>query len=74
MSGLTKNALEREKLEELCKSRKEVGIYLRNGFKLKAVVKNFDDEVIVVNVMGKKQMVYKHMISSIEMEDSRRRS
>ena len=69
MAGLTKNALEREMLEGLCKSRKEVRIFLQNGFQLKGVIKNFDDEVILINAMGKRQMVYKHMVSSIDLED-----
>ena len=69
MAGLTKNALEQELLEGLCKSRKEVRIFLQNGFQLKGVTKNFDDEVIMINAMGKRQMVYKHMVSSIDLED-----
>lgn len=52
----------------LNQARKEgvpVTLHLVNGFQLKGLVKSFDNFTIVLDSMGKQQMVYKHAISTI---------
>ena len=40
-------------------------IHLVNGFQIKGVVKGFDNFIVMVDSMGKQQMIYKHAISTI---------
>jgi len=52
----------------LNQARKEnivVMIHLVNGFQLKGLVKGFDNFTVVLDSMGKQQMIYKHAISTI---------
>lgn len=52
----------------LNQARKEnivVVIHLVNGFQLKGLVKGFDNFTVVLESMGKQQMIYKHAISTI---------
>lgn len=42
-----------------------VTLHLVNGFQLKGLVKSFDNFTIVIDSMGKQQMIYKHAISTI---------
>lgn len=42
-----------------------VTFHLINGFQIKGLVKSFDNFTIVVDSMGKQQMLYKHAISTI---------
>ena len=42
-----------------------VTIHLVNGFQIKAVVKGFDNFIVMVDSMGKQQMIYKHAVSTI---------
>jgi host factor-I protein len=42
-----------------------VTIHLVNGFQIKGNVKGFDNFTVVLDVLGKQQMVYKHAISTI---------
>ena len=42
-----------------------VTIFLTNGFQIRGKVCAFDSYVIIVEVDGKQQMVYKHAISTV---------
>ena len=42
-----------------------VTIFLTNGFQLKGIVKGYDAYVVMLDVMGKQNMIYKHAISTI---------
>lgn len=61
--------IEQEKLEALRSSRKTVDIFLRNGYQIHGVIKDFDDEVIIVNSRNRKWMLYRHMLSGIVLEE-----
>ena len=52
-------------LNQVRKENIEVTIHLVNGFQSKGKVKGFDNFTVVLDVMGKQQMVYKHAISTI---------
>lgn len=52
----------------LNQARKEnipVVIHLTNGFQIKGIVKGFDNFTVVLDSMGKYQMIYKHAVSTI---------
>lgn len=52
----------------LNQARKEnvgVIIHLVNGFQIKGNVRGFDNFTVIIDTMGKQQLVYKHAISTI---------
>ena len=52
-------------LNQVRKENIGVTIHLVNGFQIKGNVKGFDNFTVVLDVLGKQQMVYKHAISTI---------
>ena len=42
-----------------------ITIHLVNGFQLKGNIRSFDNFTIILDSMGKQQMIYKHAISTI---------
>ena len=52
----------------LNQARKEnvpITVHLVNGFQIKGLVKTFDNFTVIVENMGKQQLLYKHAISTI---------
>ncbi|MBR6889286.1 MAG: RNA chaperone Hfq, partial [Selenomonadaceae bacterium] len=52
----------------LNQARKEnvpVTIHLVNGFQIKGMIRGFDQFTVVVDAMGRQQMIFKHAISTI---------
>ena len=52
----------------LNQARKEnvpVTIHLVNGFQIKGMIRGFDQFTIIVDSMGRQQMVFKHAISTV---------
>lgn len=52
----------------LNQARKEnvpVTIHLVNGFQLKGVIRGFDQFTVIIDTMGRQQMIFKHAISTI---------
>ncbi|MBR6013785.1 MAG: RNA chaperone Hfq [Selenomonadaceae bacterium] len=52
----------------LNQARKEgvpITFHLINGFQIKGLVKSFDNFTIIIDAMGKQQMIYKHAVSTI---------
>ena len=52
-------------LNEVCKERIPVTLFLMNGFQLRGIVTGFDSFVVVLVTEGKQQMIYKHAISTL---------
>jgi host factor-I protein len=52
-------------LNQVRKEHIGVIIYLTNGFQLRGYVKGFDSFIVILDVEGKQQLVYKHAISTI---------
>lgn len=52
-------------LNQVRKENVPVTIHLVNGFQIKGNVRGFDNFTVVLDSMGKQQMVYKHAISTI---------
>ncbi|MDR0822122.1 MAG: RNA chaperone Hfq [Oscillospiraceae bacterium] len=52
----------------LNQARKEhipVTVYITNGFQFKGIIRGFDSYVIILDVDGKQNLIYKHAISTI---------
>lgn len=52
----------------LNQARKEnvpVTVHLVNGFQLKGLIRGFDQFTVVIDSMGRQQMIFKHAISTI---------
>ena len=52
----------------LNQARKEnipVTIHLLNGFQIKGLIRGFDQFTVVIDAMGRQQMVFKHAISTV---------
>lgn len=52
-------------LNQVRKENIMVTIHLVNGFQLKGNVRGFDNFTVILDSMGKQQMVYKHAISTV---------
>lgn len=52
-------------LNQVRKENIPVSIHLINGFQIKGMVKGFDNFTVIIDSMGKQQLVYKHAISTI---------
>ena len=64
---MTKQALNLQDvfLNQCRKEHVFVTIYLTNGFQFKGAVRGFDNYIVILDVEGKQQLVYKHAISTI---------
>lgn len=52
-------------LNSVRKEKIPVTVFLTNGFQAKGVVLGYDSYVIVLDVGGKQNMIYKHAVSTI---------
>ena len=52
-------------LNQVRKENVTVTIHLVNGFQLKGNVRGFDNFTVILESMGKQQMVYKHAMSTV---------
>lgn len=52
-------------LNQVRKDNVAVSIHLVNGFQLKGNVRGFDNFTVILDAMGRQQLVYKHAISTI---------
>ncbi len=51
-------------LNQLRKDNTYVTVFLLNGFKLRGLIKGFDNFTVLLEVEGKQQLIYKHGIST----------
>ncbi len=47
------------------KERQEITVFLMNGFQIKGRVLSFDGFTVLVESMGKQNLIYKHAISTM---------
>lgn len=52
-------------LNQVRKDSIPVTIFLTSGFQIRGIIKGFDSYVVLIELDGKLQMVYKHAISTI---------
>lgn len=57
-------------LQYLKDERESVKIFLMKGFQIQGTILDFDTFVIVLESEGKKQLIYKHAISTIQLPDT----
>jgi len=55
-------------LTQARRERRQVTMFLMNGFQMRGVVSGFDAFTVILMSEGKQQMVYKHAISTITPE------
>lgn len=52
-------------LEEVCREKLPITLFLMNGFQLRGTIAGFDSLSVVLVTDGKQQMIYKHAISTL---------
>ena len=52
-------------LNEVCREKVPVTLFLMNGFQLRGTITGYDSFVVVLVTDGKQQMIYKHAISTL---------
>lgn len=52
-------------LNQVRKENVAVTVHLVNGFQIKGNVRGFDNFTVIIDSMGKQQMIYKHAISTV---------
>ncbi len=56
-------------LQQLKKTDEQIKIFLMKGFQIQGTVIDFDTFVILLESEGKKQLIYKHAISTVQLPD-----
>ena len=62
---LDNKKLEEAILQEVCREKVPVTLFLMNGFQLRGTLTGFDDWAVVLVSDGKQQMIYKHALSTL---------
>ncbi len=57
--------IEDKYLTELQESAKFITVFLANGLELKGVVRQFDEDTVLLEVKGRSHLVYKHAVATI---------
>ncbi|NLV93799.1 MAG: RNA chaperone Hfq [Candidatus Riflebacteria bacterium] len=57
-------------LQYLKSEREIIKIFLMKGFQIQGAIIDFDTFVILLESEGKKQLIYKHAISTIQLPDN----
>lgn len=58
-------ALQEDLLNEIVDEKVPVTVFLMSGFQIRGTIQDHDDAVVVLDVDGRQQIVYKHAISTI---------
>jgi host factor-I protein len=56
-------------LQYLKEEKELIKVFLMKGFQIQGTVVDYDTFVILLESEGKKQLIYKHAISTIQMPD-----
>ena len=62
---MQKTNLQEMFLAQVRRERRQVAVFLMNGFQMRGQVSGFDHYTVVLMTDGKQQVVYKHAISTI---------
>lgn len=57
-------------LQYLKDEKELVKIFLMKGFQIQGTILDFDTFVVLLESEGKKQLIYKHAVSTIQLPDS----
>ncbi|MBD1372666.1 RNA chaperone Hfq [Hazenella sp. IB182357] len=63
---MSKNNIQDAFLNQLRKNKIPCTLFLTNGFQYRGTVTGFDTYVVMLNAEGKQQMIFKHVISTIQ--------
>lgn len=66
--NMQKNNLQEMFLTQIRRERRNVTVFLMNGFQMRGQVSGFDPFTVVLMTDGKQQVIYKHAISTIVPE------
>ena len=58
-------ALQDDLLDEISSGKIPVTVFLMNGYQIKGLILDHDDVIVVLDVEGRQQIIYKHAISTI---------
>lgn len=58
-------ALQDDLLDEISSGKIPVTVFLMNGYQIKGLILDHDDAIVVLDVDGRQQIIYKHAISTI---------
>ena len=58
-------ALQDDLLDEISSGKIPVTVFLMNGYQIKGLILDHDDAIVVLDVEGRQQNIYKHAISTI---------
>jgi len=58
-------ALQDDLLDEISSEKIPVTVFLMNGYQIKGLILDHDDAIVVLDVEGRQQIIYKHAISTI---------
>ena len=58
-------ALQDDLLDEISSGKILVTVFLMNGYQIKGLILDHDDAIVVLDVEGRQQIIYKHAISTI---------
>lgn len=57
--------LQDELLDEIINEKVPITVFLMSGFQIRGSILDHDDAVVILDVEGRQQIVYKHAISTI---------
>lgn len=52
-------------LNKLCREQIPCTLFLMNGFQMRGIILAHDNFVLIVEVDGRQQMIYKHAVSTV---------
>lgn len=58
--------MEMNRIQQLFANHTKVRVYITNGFQLVGVIDDQDENAIILESGGKRKLIYKHAISTIE--------
>lgn len=58
-------ALQDDLLDEISSGKIPVTVFLINGYQIKGLILDHDDAIVVLDVEGRQQIIYKHAIPTI---------
>jgi len=59
------NNLQEVFLTQLRRERRQVTVFLMNGFQMRGTIAGYDPFIVILSADGKQNLIYKHAISTI---------
>ncbi|MCU5746784.1 RNA chaperone Hfq [Staphylococcus sp. SQ8-PEA] len=65
----TTNHIQDQFLGQFKAEKTEVIIFFTNGFQMKGVIEDYDEQIVILYSKGKQHLIYKHAISTFTLDD-----